>query len=52
MGSTVSAIYFTDDTLIATNVGDSPIYLKAEYRHFFSDFIDVNTAAVGVGFKF
>ena len=33
-------------------LGDSPIYLKAEYRHFFSDFIDVNTAAVGVGFKF
>lgn len=27
MGSTVSAVYFTDDTLIATNVGDSPIYL-------------------------
>lgn len=27
MGSTVSAIYFTDDTMIASNVGDSPIYL-------------------------
>ena len=27
MGSTVSAIYFTGDTLIASNVGDSPIYL-------------------------
>lgn len=27
MGSTVSAIYFTDETLIAANVGDSPIYL-------------------------
>jgi protein phosphatase len=27
MGSTVSAIYFTDKTLIAANVGDSPIYL-------------------------
>lgn len=27
MGSTVSAIYFTPDTLIASNVGDSPIYL-------------------------
>ena len=27
MGSTVSAVYFTDDTLIAANVGDSPIYL-------------------------
>jgi protein phosphatase len=27
MGSTVSAIYFTDSTLIAINVGDSPIYL-------------------------
>lgn len=33
-------------------LGDGPVYLKAEYRHFFSDFIDVNTAAVGVGFKF
>jgi protein phosphatase len=27
MGSTVSAIYFTENTLIAANVGDSPIYL-------------------------
>jgi protein phosphatase len=27
MGSTVSAAYFTDDTLITANVGDSPIYL-------------------------
>jgi len=27
MGSTVAAVYFTGDTLIATNVGDSPIYL-------------------------
>jgi protein phosphatase len=27
MGSTVSAIYFTDDTFIAGNVGDSHIYL-------------------------
>jgi len=27
MGSTVSAVYFTDGTLIAANVGDSPIYL-------------------------
>ncbi len=27
MGTTVSAIYFTDKTLIAANVGDSPIYL-------------------------
>jgi PPM family protein phosphatase len=27
MGSTVSAVLFTDDTVIATNVGDSPIYL-------------------------
>ncbi len=27
MGSTVSAVLFTDDTLIAANVGDSPVYL-------------------------
>ncbi len=27
MGATVSAVYFTEDTLIAANVGDSPIYL-------------------------
>ncbi len=27
MGSTVSAVYLTDVTLIAANVGDSPIYL-------------------------
>ncbi|OQX23797.1 MAG: hypothetical protein BWK80_24105 [Desulfobacteraceae bacterium IS3] len=27
MGSTVSAAYFTEDTFIVTNVGDSPIYL-------------------------
>ena len=27
MGSTVSSVYFTDNTLIAANVGDSPIYL-------------------------
>jgi len=27
MGSTVSAVYFTGGTLIAANVGDSPIYL-------------------------
>jgi PPM family protein phosphatase len=27
MGSTVSAAFFTDKTLIAANVGDSPIYL-------------------------
>jgi protein phosphatase len=27
MGSTVSAVYFTDGTFIAANVGDSPIYL-------------------------
>ncbi len=27
MGSTVSAVYFTDGTVIAANVGDSPIYL-------------------------
>lgn len=28
------------------------VYLKAEYRHFFDDFVDVDTAAVGVGFAF
>ncbi|CAB5099634.1 Protein serine/threonine phosphatase PrpC, regulation of stationary phase [Olavius algarvensis associated proteobacterium Delta 3] len=27
MGSTVSAVYLADDSLIAVNVGDSPIYL-------------------------
>ena len=27
MGSTVSAVYFTDEELIVANVGDSPIYL-------------------------
>jgi PPM family protein phosphatase len=27
MGSTISAVYFTDDTLISANVGDSPIFL-------------------------
>ncbi len=27
MGSTVSAVYFTDKTFVAANVGDSPIYL-------------------------
>jgi hypothetical protein len=28
------------------------LYVKAEYRHFFSDFVDVDTAALGVGFTF
>ena len=28
------------------------LYLKAEYRHFFSDFVDVNTAVVGLGYSF
>jgi len=27
MGSTVAAVYFTGETLIVTNVGDSPVYL-------------------------
>ncbi|GBC59463.1 hypothetical protein DENIS_0402 [Desulfonema ishimotonii] len=27
MGATVSAVYFSEETLIASNVGDSPIYL-------------------------
>ncbi len=30
MGSTVSAAYLTDETLIVSNVGDSPIYLIRE----------------------
>ncbi len=33
------------------NVGES-VYLKVEYRHFFSDFIDVNAATAGVGVRF
>ncbi|MXO90538.1 hypothetical protein [Pontixanthobacter aquaemixtae] len=33
-------------------LGGSGVYLKGEYRHFFSDFVDVNTAVVGVGYKF
>ena len=32
MGSTVSAVYFTDNTLIAANVGDSPIYLVRDEK--------------------
>ncbi|MGD8523700.1 MAG: protein phosphatase 2C domain-containing protein, partial [Desulfobacterales bacterium] len=32
MGSTVSAVYFTDETLIVANVGDSPIYLIRDGR--------------------
>ena len=28
------------------------LYLKTEYRHFFSDFVDVNTAVVGLGYSF
>lgn len=28
------------------------VYVSAEYRHFFSDFVDVNAATVGVGFNF
>jgi protein phosphatase len=27
MGSTVAAVYFTDETLVVGNVGDSPVYL-------------------------
>jgi protein phosphatase len=30
MGSTLSAVYFNNDTFIAANVGDSPIYLVHE----------------------
>jgi protein phosphatase len=30
MGATVSAVYLTDETLIVSNVGDSPIYLVRE----------------------
>ena len=32
MGSTVSAVYFTTETLIVANVGDSPIYLIRDGR--------------------
>lgn len=32
MGSTVSALYFTDDSFVLGNVGDSPIYLIREGR--------------------
>jgi protein phosphatase len=32
MGSTISTVYFTDDTLIAANVGDSPIYLVRDQK--------------------
>lgn len=32
MGATVSAAYFTDETLIVANVGDSPVYLIHEGR--------------------
>ena len=28
------------------------VYVSAEYRHFFSDFVDVNAATVGVGLRF
>lgn len=30
----------------------SNLYLKAEYRHFFSDFADADALTAGVGFKF
>ncbi|WP_369024993.1 outer membrane protein [Qipengyuania sp. RANM35] len=30
----------------------SAAYLKVEYRHFFDDVVDVNTAAVGLGLTF
>ena len=32
MGSTISAVYFTDGTFIVANVGDSPIYLIRDGR--------------------
>ncbi len=32
MGSTLSAVYFTDETFIVANVGDSPIYLVHDGR--------------------
>lgn len=32
-------------------LGES-VYVKAEYRHYFSDFVDSNTATVGVGVAF
>lgn len=30
----------------------SNVYVTAEYRHFFSDFVDVNAATLGVGVNF
>ena len=30
----------------------SNVYVKAEYRHFFSDFVDANVVAAGVGVTF
>ena len=30
----------------------SNLYLKGEYRHFFSDFTDADAVSVGIGFKF
>lgn len=32
MGSTVSGIYLTDDTFVAINVGDSPIYMIHDHQ--------------------
>lgn len=29
-----------------------PVYVKVEYRHFFSDFLDANVVAAGVGLNF
>ena len=29
-----------------------PVYLKVEYRHFFSSFVDANVAAAGIGVNF
>ena len=33
MGSTIAALYFTDNRVVAANVGDSPVYLCACRAH-------------------
>ena len=33
MGSTIAALYFTDNRVVAANVGDSPVYLVRDGQH-------------------